>query len=393
MKTLTILFLAVLGFYSQSFSQWQHVTNGIENRYVYTLAVQGNTIYAGASIGGVYFSSNNGSSWQQTSLSSPVIQNLYVDGNFLFAGTGAHGIYYTSNNGINWIQTNLTNKTIFSFTKKNNTYFAGSDSNGVYASAFNGVSWVPAGLAGKTVYALTQAGGNIIAGLSNNGMYVSTDEGASWIPAPVFNLAVFQFAVDNSSVFAGTSAGVYKSTNFGFNWSQIGLDEEIVGSIAISGSNIFAGTFSAGVYVSNNYGTNWIQRNEGLTQLTASSMCILNNYIYNGTQSSVFRRPINELIGIQQISSEIPLGFSLSQNYPNPFNPVTNIKFDVPQSGFIELKIYNINGKEVTQLVHQYLNAGSYKYDFDALGLPSGVYFYRLGTEDFTDVKKMILIK
>lgn len=393
MKTLILYTISVL-LVSSSLSQWQHVTNGMgTNRYIYTLAVQGSTIYAGASTGGVYFSSNNGSSWQQTSLTSPVIQNLFVDGSVVFAGTGAQGIYYTSNNGINWIQTNLTNKTIFCFTKKNNTYFAGSDSNGVYASAFNGVSWAPAGLAGKTIYALTQAGGLIIAGTYNFGMYVSTDEGTSWIAAPFFNLSVFDFVSDSNIVYAGTSAGIYKSTNYGFSWSQFALEEELVGEIELSGSNIFAGTFSGGVYVSNNSGSNWVQRNEGLTQLTSGALCILNNYIFNGTQNSVFRRPLGELIGIQQISSEIPQGFSLSQNYPNPFNPVTNININLPENAFVRLVVYDMLGKAIQVLVNNYLTAGSYKVDFNASDFSSGMYFYRLETENYSAVKKMMLVK
>jgi hypothetical protein len=97
--------------------------------------------------------------------------------------------------------------------------------------------------------------------------------------------------------------------------------------------------------------------------------------------------------GIQQMGGEVPNGFSLSQNYPNPFNPVTNIKFSIPKSGLVTLKVYDIAGKEVALLVNQNLNAGTFNYDFDASGLSSGVYFYRINAEGFTDVKKMILVK
>jgi hypothetical protein len=158
------------------------------------------------------------------------------------------------------------------------------------------------------------------------------------------------------------------------------LEEELVSALAISGDNIFAGTFSGGVYVSNNSGANWIQRNEGLTQLTASSLCILNNYIFNGTQNSVFRRPLNELIGITQLSTEIPKNFSLSQNYPNPFNPLTNIKFQLPIAGFVRLTVLDILGREIDMLVNESLRAGTYNVDWNASGLPSGVYFYKIET-------------
>lgn len=92
-------------------------------------------------------------------------------------------------------------------------------------------------------------------------------------------------------------------------------------------------------------------------------------------------------------NNEIPTGFSLSQNYPNPFNPVTNIKFSVPVTGIITLKVYDITGKEAATLISQNMNAGSYTVDFDASHLASGVYFYRLTADGFTDVKKMMLVK
>ncbi|MBE2226885.1 MAG: SBBP repeat-containing protein [Ignavibacteria bacterium] len=101
----------------------------------------------------------------------------------------------------------------------------------------------------------------------------------------------------------------------------------------------------------------------------------------------------SQTIGIQTISSEVPSGYRLEQNYPNPFNPVTNIKFSVPKSGFVSLKVFDISGKEVSSLVSSVLNAGVYNYELDASGLSSGAYFYRLSTENFNEVRKMILVK
>lgn len=98
------------------------------------------------------------------------------------------------------------------------------------------------------------------------------------------------------------------------------------------------------------------------------------------------------VIGIEQTSSIVPKQFALFQNYPNPFNPVTTIKFDVPASGLINIEVFDIIGRLVGNL-SQELSPGSYKYDFDGSNLSSGIYFYRLKTNNFTDVKKMILIK
>jgi N-acetylneuraminic acid mutarotase len=88
-----------------------------------------------------------------------------------------------------------------------------------------------------------------------------------------------------------------------------------------------------------------------------------------------------------------PVTYSLSQNYPNPFNPTTTIKFTLPKSSRVELKVYDIAGKEVANLVNEQRVAGSYQVDFDASNLSSGVYFYRITAGEFTMTKKMLLIK
>lgn len=98
-------------------------------------------------------------------------------------------------------------------------------------------------------------------------------------------------------------------------------------------------------------------------------------------------------LAINIISNEVPAEYSLSQNYPNPFNPETNINFSLPVSGHVKITVYDITGSEIDVLVNENLNAGEYKTDFDASGLTSGVYIYKMETGTFTNVRKMILIK
>jgi hypothetical protein len=92
-------------------------------------------------------------------------------------------------------------------------------------------------------------------------------------------------------------------------------------------------------------------------------------------------------------SNSIPQEFNLSQNFPNPFNPATTIKYDIPASGLVILKVYNILGKEVRTLVNEYKSAGSYSVTFDAGDLASGVYMYQLISSNTTLTKRMVLIK
>jgi len=102
--------------------------------------------------------------------------------------------------------------------------------------------------------------------------------------------------------------------------------------------------------------------------------------------------PINFLVDVEQISS-LPDEFSLSQNYPNPFNPTTNIEFSLPKSSEVSLKIFDMLGKEVVSLIKENKLAGTYRVSFDASKLSSGIYFYRLDTDLFSQSRKMLLLK
>ena len=112
---------------------------------------------------------------------------------------------------------------------------------------------------------------------------------------------------------------------------------------------------------------------------------------------------LGAIIGIQPISSEIPVQFSLSQNYPNPFNPTTKIRFSIPLSRgvtaegsrgvLVNLTIYDVMGRVVETLHNGELKPGTYEADWNASNFPSGVYFYRLSASDYTETKKMVLIK
>ncbi|MEO8514155.1 MAG: SBBP repeat-containing protein [Ignavibacteria bacterium] len=116
-----------------------------------------------------------------------------------------------------------------------------------------------------------------------------------------------------------------------------------------------------------------------------------------GTQHGFY----NEFLVVKYIQSpyliqsriEMPSTFSLSQNFPNPFNPVTKISFSIPNNSYTKLVVFDISGKQVAELVDNELDAGTYNIDFDGSSLASGTYFYRITSGDFTDVRKMVLVK
>jgi len=131
---------------------------------------------------------------------------------------------------------------------------------------------------------------------------------------------------------------------------------------------------------------------EGDPYVTVYSLkgCVINGVVYGDTSAPV---------GINKISELLPSTFFLHQNYPNPFNPVTKIKFDLPPftkggpGGFVSLKVYDVLGREIAVLVNEQLKPGTYEVELDGTTFPSGVYFYKLITDDYVETKKMVLLK
>lgn len=131
---------------------------------------------------------------------------------------------------------------------------------------------------------------------------------------------------------------------------------------------------------------------------------ICDRYGYWQAEKNVFVGPISpdtinfymtsiNVIGIEPISNIIPNQYKLNQNYPNPFNPVTQITFDIPTNSFVNVSVYDLLGKEVDVILNSQLNAGTYKVQWDANKFASGIYFYRLTASDFTETRKMMLVK
>jgi hypothetical protein len=102
----------------------------------------------------------------------------------------------------------------------------------------------------------------------------------------------------------------------------------------------------------------------------------------------------NNPVGVEDEETlEIPSAFSLSQNYPNPFNPTTKIKYSVPQSSNVVIKVFDILGNEIESLVDEEKSLGTYELTWYAEQLPSGIYFYRIQAGSFVETKKMLLMK
>ena len=129
--------------------------------------------------------------------------------------------------------------------------------------------------------------------------------------------------------------------------------------------------------------------------ISVDSLASLQGLILTGGRLNLHKtlQKVYTPTNITQNGNGIPHKYALNQNYPNPFNPATKISFDIPNSGLVTIKVYNVLGKEITTLVNEFQNAGSYTAEFYGSGLSSGTYFYRIQAGEFSQVKKMLLIK
>jgi len=113
----------------------------------------------------------------------------------------------------------------------------------------------------------------------------------------------------------------------------------------------------------------------------------------NGRGDFMLQSLANPLTGTENGNTTVPGAYSLEQNFPNPFNPTTNIKFSVAKLSLVKIVVYDVLGREVQTLVNEKMNTGSYEVSFDGSSLYSGVYFYKISSGEFSQVRRMVLIK
>lgn len=160
-----------------------------------------------------------------------------------------------------------------------------------------------------------------------------------------------------------------KSTNGGATWT----DQVISTSSFVPTSSVFFGDYTNVTAYNNVVRPIWIR--------------------LDGTALSCMTAIIGTPTGIEEPQPVIPAKYLLEQNEPNPFNPNTTIRYSLPKDGYVSLKVYNLIGQEVSNLLNEYKTAGSYSFEFYGTNLASGIYFYRLISGDFVETKKMILNK
>jgi hypothetical protein len=292
--------------------------------------------------GGVYRTTDGGSSWeQQINLGSQNPNHIYMyNGSLGFICENNVYLRRTSNGCVNWDIISGAGGFL-------DMYFAGSLTGwktSVQKTTDGGLTWVNQVL---------PQGGDIILSQINQFSFINSDT--------IWGVGGYVFWPGY-----GNRGMIYRTTNSGNNWQ-----------FQVPDTNISIGRYLYLSFIGGS--TGWAYTS-----------------IPTGVHTTTGGDPV-WYTGIQQVSSKTPVQFKLYQNYPNPFNPKTNIKYQIVKRSYVKLAVFDITGREIITLVDRIQTGGTYEVDFSGNGLSSGVYFYRIqinsGKEVFTDTRKMILIK
>lgn len=433
-------------------ANWTQSNIGLSNLYVLGIFADDNKVYLGTFGGGVYASTDNGASWSKsnTGNSGQAILDLTSTSSSLFAAS-PNGVYKSSDQGETWIESNngLVNTlgnihNIMSITSAGDTIYAGAQNHGAFKSIDNGVTWtavnngllmggeqsvISINASGSTIFAGTYGwgifrstdGGNnwvqTITGLAHqvvesiafigtdvycsqwNGISKSTDNGNTWVSVNTV-AGVYQLAVSGSAIFAGGSGsiGVIKSVDGGQNWFSVnnGITDLDIKSLTANQNVVIAGT-NSGVFISTNSGLSWTLINDGFETPTPKvhSLLIDNNDIIAGSlyQGIWKRNDLQLQLALDEFSSNSLTTIHLKQNFPNPSFEATIIAYEIPTSGHVKLRVYDMFGAEVSCLVNEFQIAGSHEIELNTNNLNPGIYVYEIDSNNKRASKRFTVLK
>jgi hypothetical protein len=375
----------------------------------------------------------NASGNLSNSLSLTCIEAIDSSVAFVTGVTGGAYIFKTTNGGSNWVQQlSQPNGQLNSVWMRNAStgFVEGNPVNGrwsLWRTTNGGSTWdstgryLPASVneSGFT-NSLWCKGDTILFGTNQSRIYFSSNYGLSWVAkstAPEgaiislhYSFSALGFSI---SIWAAGSNYVLNSTNFGTSWT---VYQGIPGTGAMTGlcdpncaqmnsytnppiifmargNKIYfydgTGWYAFYTAPSGNYTMLFKKRNEP----PPTPDCLGTSLVGIRDNGGVSLCGCNFGGAVKKIGSEIPESFSLSQNYPNPFNPSTKFTYELPVTNYVKLVVCDVLGREVETLVNEQLKPGSYEVEWDGSNYPSGVYFYKLITESFSETKKMVLVK
>jgi photosystem II stability/assembly factor-like uncharacterized protein len=438
-RLLTIII--ILASVSSAISQWAFVSRPSGARFNSISVPNANVIWAACDSTKAFRSTDYGNTWVLRNSGLPN-GNLYgisaLDSNNCWIGTVTGSIYKTTNGGLNWVA-QLTQSGSFTdgikmFNANYGIYYADPLGTGqqfqLRYTTNGGTNWTlsPNSPTSQNDYGVINAWdwidtGKVWVGAANATPNATSARifrttagfgGGNWatvtLPGSGTSDGLYWQAIaftDANNGLAGTNGGnIRRTTDGGATW-QIVANPPGLGVIAVvnmhgfkDGSNLIrmstTGQAINKMFRTTNLGASWTEETlpaQGTANAQEHIQFFSQTLGYAGCLNGFFLRFGNPS-SISLTNTELPDNFRLEQNFPNPFNPSTKINFSIPNAANVTLKIYDINGKEVSELLNQFKQAGNYSFDFVASPeMNSGMYFYTLKADNLIESKKFMLIK
>ena len=421
-KAISLLPLLFILNVAYSQTGWFEQSSGTTNNLRAVHFVNSETGFVVGAHGTVLKTTNGGANWILTDIGA---SNFLADLYFVNSNTG-YVVSYNSNQGTIFKTTNGgENWNIILFDDHRGfhcTYFINANTGYaggrkwvfhppywqflyafIYKTTNGGSNWLEPYLSTvdgsncRSLYFINETGyASIFSTVSSSYINKTTNSGINWtqMNSPMIESLFFTSKDTGHAVY--TTGKCYKTTNGGSNWVLNQLSNSALHGIHFPSPDTgYIVGYGQAIYIykTTNGGINWIAQN--LLAYLSSVFFINNNVGYAvGLNGRIFKTTTGGVVtNITPLNSGFPKSIYLHQNYPNPFNPTTQIRFDVPRLSHFKLIIYDALGREVAKLVNEKLNAGSYETKWDGKDYPSGVYFYKLITDEYVDTKKMILLK
>ncbi len=430
MKKLFIIIL--LGFFiGQAPAQWQKIKT-FTSPTGYTLEVyslfydSSYGIFAGVRFEGLFHSSDNGTTWEfkgfkvfdrdVKKISRDNLGRLILNNDFIYFSSDS-GNTWQSSNLINYSTGSLENISVLEINMDNGNWYAGSERRNLYYSGNNGESWsfiknfqpgCPCPYGDLT--AIKTIGENLFLLSANNfcadnqGTYCDETRlykslnGIIWYE--VLNKEVKNIIVtDAGSILAFTGRELFKSDNQGDNWEKIYTFQYDVNIVKVDSEGFIYAGFWKGVIYSTDFGSSWKSLDyNGLHHEVNDITIDKNRRIFAATSEGIYLNhtpvtKIDEKLNLNPTSSK------LYPNYPNPFNPETKIRFYIPNRSNVIIKIFDVLGNQITELVSDIYNEGLHEINWKPENLSSGVFVCRMSTinyetkKAFTSARKLIYVK
>jgi photosystem II stability/assembly factor-like uncharacterized protein len=422
-----LLFSLLFICFNQSFSQsgWISQASGTTNDLRGVSFTDSNTGTIVGTNGTILRTINGGDTWSRQS--SGITDNLYgVSFSNTNTGTviGANGvILHTTDGGATWTtQSSGTTKYLYgiSFTYANTGSVIGSDiilhttdggmtwnnqstglftlttSNSLYAVSFaSSTIGVVVGQCNYPPNAIPPVLSRLIITTTNGGSNWTTSVGSNF--TGLIGVSLFNATIGTAVGFGGT---ILRTTDGGSTWRGQQSGTTTTGLTAVFFTDVNTG-FVVGwdgtILCTTDGGTKWTSQSSGTTNnLMAVSFSTAQIGTIVGLGGVILHTTTGGKTNVNVESDamiSLPEQYTLNQNFPNPFNPITSFSFDLPSKSFVQLTIFDIIGRKVTELISKELSAGSYTHQWNAEHYPSGVYFYCLRAGSFAETKKLILLR